>query len=65
MHNTVLHQCLSSDQLVVAGIVHHVQDTALASDSCRAQQCMKVNKIISRTIPLFNNTNRTLQVIFY
>ena len=34
LYNTVLHQCLCSDQLIVAGIVHHIQDTAFSSDSC-------------------------------
>ena len=32
LHNAVLHQRLISDQLVVAGIVHHIQDMAFASD---------------------------------
>lgn len=34
LYNTVLHQCLCSDQLIVAGIIHHIQDTAFPSDSC-------------------------------
>ena len=32
LYNAVLHQCLGSDQLIVTGIVHHIQDTTLASD---------------------------------
>ena len=32
LHNTVLHQRLSSNQFIVACIVHHIQDTALAGD---------------------------------
>ena len=32
LHDAVLHQCLGSDELIVTGIVDHVQDTALTSD---------------------------------
>lgn len=30
-HNSVLHQCLSTHQLIVGCIVDHIYDTALAS----------------------------------
>ena len=41
LDNTVLDQCLGSHQLVVGGVVDHVQDTCLASQlpwsSCSEQ----------------------------
>lgn len=35
LYDAVLHQGLGSDQLIVAGIVYHIQDTTLAGDSYR------------------------------
>ena len=34
-HNTVLYEGLSTDQLVVTGVVHNINDAGLAGGSCR------------------------------
>ena len=34
LNDAVLHQCLGTDELIVAGIVDYVQDTAFAGSVC-------------------------------
>ena len=34
LDNAVLHECFGSHQLIVTGIVHNIQDTALACHHC-------------------------------
>lgn len=51
LHNAVLHQCLGSDQLIVAGIVHHIQYTTLAADSCKQDEiCMFMSQVFTSLI---------------